>query len=83
MVVGESRFFSLEAPEGVVDTAQCDLYRDKVFKKSWIPTKTSTAFKVELQTDDLSIGSYEIRTFITDTVDGFIDVFYDSFVLEK
>lgn len=86
MVIGESRFFSLEAPVGVditPYTIRCDLYRDKVFVKTWIPVVTSTLIKVELQTNDLTIGNYEIRVVVKDPVDNFTEVIVDSFYLSK
>ncbi len=86
MVVGESRFFSVEAPGGVDIsgyTARYELKKEGTVKKQGDLTNNGSKFDVPIQTDDLSAGSYEVRVFITDPLDGFVEVLRDSFVLEK
>lgn len=86
MVIGESRYFTLEAPSGVdisSYSARYELFRDNTLKKSGVLTNNSSKFDVQIQTNDLTVGNYEVRVFITDPVDGFIDILRDSFVLEK
>ena len=86
MVVGESRFFSVEAPSSVDIsgyTARYELKKEGTVKKQGDLTNNGSGFDVKLQTDDLSPGTYDLRIFITDPLDGFVEVLRDSFVLEK
>lgn len=86
MVIGESRYFTLEAPGGVdisSYSARYELIKDGNIKKQGTATNDGTKFDIKIQTNDLTVGNYEIRVFITDPADGFIDVLRDSFVLEK
>lgn len=86
MVIGQSRYFTLEAPSGIdisSYTARWELIKDGTIKREGTPTNDGTKFDVKIQTDTLQFGTYEVRIFITDPSDGFIDAFRDSFVLEK
>ena len=38
-------------------------------------------FGFKMQTNSLKKGSYELRIFITDPLDGFVDLFKEDFVL--
>lgn len=85
MVIGQSRYFSLEAQSGIdisSYTARYQLIKGGSIKEEGALTNNGQKFDLKLQTDTLQAGSYEIRVFVTDNVDGFIDVFRDTFVLE-
>lgn len=86
MVIGQSRYFSLVPPRGVdisAYTATYILYRGGVVVSTGAVANTGTQFNVAIQTAKLAIGSYELRVFITDPADGFVDVVKDRFLLEK
>lgn len=86
MVIGQSRYFSLVPPSGVdisAYTATYTLYKSGVVVKTGSVANTGTKFIVAVQTTGLSIGTYELRVFITDPSDGFVDVVKDKWVLEK
>lgn len=86
MVIGESKYFSVEAQIGVdiTDyTARYELVKDGTIKKQGTLTNDGSKFDVQIQTSDLTFGSYDLRVFITDPMDGFVQVLRDKFVLEK
>lgn len=85
MVIGESRFYTLEPQVGVditQYTAKWDLLKGKTVVRSGVPTNDGTKFSIKIQTDGLFAGNYETRVYITDPVDGFIYADRDEFVLE-
>lgn len=86
MVIGQSRYFSLAPASGVniaAYSAVYKLFKNGELKKSGAVLNTGTVLKVSMQTNDLTSGSYELRVFITDPVDGFVDMVKDQFTLEK
>lgn len=86
MVIGESRFFTLDATPGLditEYTARYELVKDRSIVNKGELTNDGSKFYVKIQTDTLQVGSYEVRIFITDPIDGYIKVLTDSFVLEK
>lgn len=85
MVIGQSRYFSLVAPNGVnisAYTARWELRKNGEIKKSGTAVNSTTKFDVKFQTNDLTNGHYETRVFITDPVDDFVQVVVDAFTLE-
>ena len=84
MVIGQSRYFTLEASSGVdisTYTAQYKLLRNGVVVQTGDVVNLGTKFEFKMQTNYLKKGSYELRIFITDPLDGFVDLFKEDFVL--
>ena len=84
MVIGQSRYFTLEASSGVdisTYTAQYKLLRNGVVVQTGDVVNLGTKFEFKMQTNSLKKGSYELRIFITDPLDGFVDLFKEDFVL--
>lgn len=86
MVVGESKYYTVEA-DGILNVtgyaARYELKKEGTIKKQGDLTSNVDKFDLKLQTDNLQPGAYDLRVFITDPLDGFIEVLRDSFVLEK
>lgn len=86
MVIGESRFFSLDAEPDVnvsAYTSRWELVKSGTVVKTGTPTNTGTSFVIKVQTDNtMSTGAYEIRVFITDPVDSYTYAYRDLFTLE-
>lgn len=84
MVIGESRHFTVEAPSGVDIsgyTARYELMKDNRKISEASITNTGTGFKVKISTTGFQAGAYEVRVFITDPTDGFVQVITDKFQL--
>lgn len=85
MVVGQSRYFSLDAPVGLditEYTAKWELVKNGAIIKSGDAVNNNTKFDIQFQTAGLTDGNYEVRVFVTDPVDGFIQGVVDKFTLE-
>lgn len=86
MVIGESRYFTVEAPSGVDIsgyTARYELLKDNSIVSQSTLVNYGSGFKVNIGTSSLQAGNYEVRVFITDPIDGFIQVITDKFTLYK
>ena len=86
MVIGQSKYFSLEADGGVNIggySAKLQLIKDGVVKKEEVVNNSGDRLEIKLQTVGLVAGTYELRVFITDPSDGFIDVYREKLILES
>jgi hypothetical protein len=85
MVVGQSRYFTLQ-PSGVADitsySASYKLVKKGIVLGEGDVTNTGTKFDIRFQTEDLEAGDYELRIYITDPLDGFVQVFREKINIE-
>lgn len=85
MVIGQSKHFTLGRNGLNISeyTAYYELKKEGVLKKTAVVPNTGTELQVKLETVGLSAGTYDLRVFITDPVDGFVDLYKERFALEE
>ena len=85
MVIGQSKHFSLDRNGINISeyTAYYQLKKEGLLKKTGVVHNTGTALEIKIETVNLQAGSYDLRVFITDPVDGFVDLYREQFILEK
>lgn len=84
MVIGQSKHFSLDR-NGVNISEYTAYYqlKDGLLKKTGDVHNTGVALEIKIETANLQAGNYDLRVFITDPVDGFVDLYREQFILEK
>ena len=84
MVIGQSKHFSLDRNGVNISeyTAYYQLKKEGILKKTGIVHNTGTKLEIKIETVGLSAGTYDLRVFITDPVDGFVDLYRERFTLE-
>lgn len=87
MIVGESAFFRVYPVKSMDITSYSAYYtlllNGEILVSNGEVNNTGSEFKIELQTAELKPGNYEVRVFISDPVDGFIEAYRKGFLLEK
>ena len=85
MVIGQSRHFTLGRNDLNISehTAYWQLVKDGGIKKTGSVNNTGTKLEVKVETVGLLGGTYSLRVFITDPLDGFVDVYKETMILEK
>ena len=84
MVIGQSKHFSLDRNGVNISqyTAYYQLKKEGVLKKTGTVFNAGTKLEIKIETVGLSAGTYDLRVFITDPVDGFVDLYRERFTLE-
>ena len=85
MVIGQSKHFALD--RNGVDISQYTAYyqlkKDGLLKRTGVVFNAGTRLEIKIETVGLLAGAYDLRVFITDPVDGFVDLYREKFTLES